>query len=90
MALIVIGGGPQATQHSTTATYSLAKLHWSAPKPKSSLSVTDGSGALIATLTDTSNDILFNPPRTVTGLKVQGAGSGFLHVYTQDKSSAGG
>lgn len=89
MALIVLKATPTA-QHSVTTAYSLAKIHWSAVRPGSSASVLDGSGALIASLSDKVTDVSFNPPKAVTGLRIVGANSGFLHIYTQDVSGFGG
>jgi hypothetical protein len=88
MALITYSG-KQTAQHNDTTVYKLAKIHWSAAPKGKSVTITDGSGVLVASLTDTANDISFNPPKTVTGLRVLGAGAGFLHIYDQSVSGSG-
>jgi hypothetical protein len=90
MSLVVLSGGKQTTQHSVTASYNLAKAHWAEPLPKSAVTITDGAGNIVATLTDKAPTVMFNPPKAVTGLIVKGHGSGFVHIYTQDISGFGG
>ena len=92
MALIVYHASPSGkTQtHSLTKAYNVAKLHWAEPAPGHAVSVTDGSGVLIASLSSKAPTTTFNPPKSVTGLQVTGALSGFIHVYTQDPAGFGG
>lgn len=77
----------KTTAHSTTAAYVLARIHWYNPVPGDSASIVDGAGNLVASLTDKSPDVVFNPTKSVTGLRVIGAASGFLHIYSQEASA---
>lgn len=90
MSLVVLSGGKQTAQHSVTTAYKVAKIHWAEPIPKGSVTITDGAGVIVATVTDKAPTVTFNPPASVTGLIVKGHGSGFVHIYTQDVSGFGG
>lgn len=90
MSLIIKSATSTATQHSIVAAYNLAKVHWAEPPKGGSVTITDGAGNIIATLSDKAPTVSFNPPKAITGLVSKGHGGGFLHIYTQDPSGFGG
>jgi hypothetical protein len=72
---------------------SLGRLHWSEPV-KGTLTVKDGAGNILATMTYSGsgqepNGLVFNPPlQSSTGINVSAPG-GEIHAYLQGASGSG-